>query len=200
MTRVSSPGRESARRPSKLFLRGTSWRGRLSLGLGESDFTLRRVGDQIDARLNWVSTDVGWTRAGGEPATPPRVGTAEWARDLVWRTLTGVERVELGLGLQGDITSPSVSVTSNLGDAVAASLRRELGQQIADAEARLREEVDSRIQPLVQDARGRVDSVRTEVADRVEARRQEVDDLRARLEARIEELTSAVPAVPGLPG
>jgi len=172
----------------------TPFGGNLDLGQGESTFSLRRVGDQIDATLHWVSTDLGWTRAGGAPTVPPELGTAEWARDLVWRTLTGVERVELGMGLQGSIESPTISITSNLGDAVAASLRRELGQQIADAEARLRQEVDSRIQPLVQDARSRVAAVQTEVVDRVAAGRQEVDELRARLEARVAELT------PGLPG
>jgi uncharacterized protein (TIGR03545 family) len=165
--------------------------GRLDLGLGESTFRLRRVGEQVDANLRWVSTDLGWSRGDGQPlsATPPQVGTAEWARDLVWRTLTGVERVELGMGLTGTLESPSLTVTSNLGEAVAASLRRELGQQIADAEARLRQEVDSRIQPLVADARSRVDAVRTEVADRVAAQRQEVDQIRTRLEARVQELT-----------
>ncbi len=165
--------------------------GRLDLGLGQSTFRLRRVGEQIDANLRWVSTDLGWSRGDGQPlsATPPQVGTSEWARDLVWRTLTGVERVELGMGLTGTLESPSLTVTSNLGEAVAASLRRELGQQIADAEARLRQEVDSRIQPLVADARSRVDAVRTEVADRVAAQRQEVDEIRTRLEARLQELT-----------
>jgi hypothetical protein len=170
--------------------------GRLSLGEGESSFSLRRVGQEIDARLTWVSSDLGWTRAGSAPAqgaAAPQLGTAEWARDLVWRTLTGVERVELGMGLIGDLSAPALSVSSNLGEAVAASLRRELGQEIAAAEARLREEVDSRIQPVVQDARGRVDAVRTQVADRVAAQRQEVDDLRARLEARVQELTSRIP-------
>jgi len=170
--------------------------GRLSLGQGESTFSLRRVGDQIAARLHWVSTDLGWvTPAGVDPqqTSQARPGSAEWARDLVWRTLTGIDRLELGMGLEGTLENPSLSVTSNIGEAVAASLRRELGQQIADAEARLRQEVDQRIQPVVQNARGRVDSARAEVADRVRAQRQQVDDLRARLEARVQDLTGRIP-------
>jgi hypothetical protein len=173
--------------------------GRLSLGLGESTFSVRRVGGEIDAELHWASSDLGWSRnAGGAPgaasaqATAPQIGTAAWARELVWSTLTGIERLELGMGLRGSIESPSLTVTSNMGEAVAASLQRELGQQIADAEARLRQEVDSRIQPLVADARGRVDAVRTEVADRVAAQRQEVDDLRDRLQARVDDLAGRV--------
>jgi uncharacterized protein (TIGR03545 family) len=165
----------------------------LDLGLGESTFRFRRVGEQIEARLDWASADLGWSRTGGTPATPPRIGTAEWALDLVWRTLTGIERVELGMGLSGTLERPSLSVTSNLAEAVAESLRRELGAQIEEAEARLRQEVDSRIQPLVADARGRVTAVQAEVADRVAAERAEVDDVRARLEARVAELTSRLP-------
>jgi len=169
--------------------------GRLNLGAGASTFAFRRVGEQIDARLAWSSADLGWTRtdgaATGGPA--PTVGTAAWARDLVWRTLTGVQEVQLDMALSGDLSSPSISVASNLGDELAASLRRELGQQIADAEARLRQEVDARIQPLVQDARTRVEGVRTQVADRVAAQRQEVEALRARLDARIQELGRGLP-------
>jgi hypothetical protein len=167
--------------------------GRLNLGLGESTVSLQRIGDQLDAQLRWVSTDLGWTRTGEAPSGTPEIGTAEWARDLVWRTLTGVERVELGMGLQGSIESPQVSITSNLGQAVAESLQRELGAQIEAAEARLRQEVDSRIQPLVQDARGRVEALRTEVVSLVGERRAEVDAVRERLEARISELTSSLP-------
>ncbi len=111
----------------------------------------------------------------------------------MWRTLAGIDRIQLGMGLEGTLSNPSVTITSNIGEAVAASLRRELGQQIADAEARLRSEVDQRIQPLVQDARSRVDTLRTQIAGQVSDQRQQVDDLRARLEARIQELTSRIP-------
>jgi polyhydroxyalkanoate synthesis regulator phasin len=166
--------------------------GLLNLGEGESTFSLRRIGNRIDARLRWASTDLGWSRvglAGSLGAERPQIGTAEWARDLVWRTLVGIERVELDMGLQGELESPSLTVSSNLGEAVAQSLRRELGEQIQEAEAQLREEVDRRIQPLVQDARARIESVRTEVADRVAAQRAEIDALRARLEARVQQLT-----------
>jgi uncharacterized protein (TIGR03545 family) len=173
---------------------------RLNLGAGASTFAFRRVGDQIAARLEWSSPDLTLSRATASAAMLPAVGSAEWARELLLRTIEGVGRVELGMSLEGDLASPSLSVSSNLGEAIAESLRRELGQQIEEAEARLREEVDSRIEPLVADARSRVEGVRTEIADRVGADRQEIEELRARLEARVEELTSAVPGLPGLPG
>jgi len=174
--------------------------GALNLGAGESTFALRRVGDAIDAELRWASTELAWSRA-AQAATPagtaPEIGSAEWVRDLLWRTLEGIGRLELSMRLQGTLEAPSLEVASNVGEAVAESLRRELGQQIADAEARLRQEVDERIQPLVLDARARVSTLQAEVVDRVEGQRREVDDLRARLDARIRELGSGVPSLPG---
>lgn len=170
--------------------------GRIGLGEGDTEFSLSRVGDEITARMSWVSTDLSWTRTGadGTPEPAPgaaetlRPGSAEWARDLVWRAISGMERVELEMGLQGSIENPSLSVSSNLGQAVAQSLRRELGREIEAAEARVREEVDRQVQPVIQDAQGRVDAARSQVADQVSTQRQEVEDLRARLEERIGEL------------
>lgn len=180
---------------------------RLDLGLGDASFDFLRVGDRIDARLHWSSDDIQWLALGaaagaaeGTPAptlveslgnlsaTDLQVGTAAWARSLLWRTVTGLERIDLTMGLSGDISSPSLSVRSNIGSAVAASLRQELGREIEAAEARLRQEIDARVQPLVQEARTRVEAVETQVLDRVEARRAEVEAIRERLEARIDEL------------
>lgn len=116
------------------------------------------------------------------------VGSPQWARSLVTQTLAGLGRVELTMALEGTLRSPDLRVSSNLGAAVAESLRREVGREVAAAEARVRAEVEAQIQPLVQDARGRVDALRGGLAQRVETLRAEVEALRARLEARIVEL------------
>jgi uncharacterized protein (TIGR03545 family) len=168
-----------------------SFGGRLDLGSGESAFSVRRIGEDIDASLRVVSGDVSWTRPATLPpadAPRPSPGTREWALDLVWRTLTGVRQVEIDMGLRGSIANPSLTVSSNLGQALAESLQRELGAQIAEAEARVRAEVERHIQPVLEDARTRVEGIRTGIADRVAGERQEIDALRARLEQRVNEL------------
>ncbi|MDZ7781343.1 MAG: hypothetical protein U5R14_15620 [Gemmatimonadota bacterium] len=184
---------------------------RVDLGLGNAAFDLRRVGDEIDARMHWSSDDISWLRAGaaasdtdddaprtlaqslsGTSADDLRTGSAEWARDFLWRAVSGLDQVSLTMGLSGSLSDPSLSVQSNIGSAVAESLRRELGREIEAAEARLREEVDSRIQPLVQDARSRVETAETQILDRVAAQRAEVEAMRERLEARIDELVPGV--------
>lgn len=164
----------------------------LDPGSGDASFAVRRVGGRLDARLHWASQHVAWTRTGAGADTlaaeSARPGSPEWARNLVWRTLSGIGQVDIDMRLSGDINSPSVSVTSNLGQAVAASLRRELGAQVDSAEARVRQEVDRQVQPLIQQAQSRVDAVRTGIAQQVDEQRKQVDDLKARLEARLRAL------------
>ncbi len=176
--------------------------GRLDLGEGRSDFSVKREGDLLEARLRWASEQLRWTGAQLEPtseaARDALPGSSEWARNLVWRTISGIERVELDMRLGGTLQSPSLSVSSNLGDAVAASLRRELGEEIDAAEARLRAEVQQRIRPVVEEARGRVDALQTQIGDRVGGQREEIEQIRARIEARLQELVRGEegPAVP----
>lgn len=116
------------------------------------------------------------------------VGSAEWGRDLVRRTIAGLDRVELEMGLAGALESPELRVSSNLGAAVAASLRQAVGQEVEAAEARIRAAVQAQIEPLVAEARSRVDELQGGLAQRVGAQRAEVEELRARLEERIGEL------------
>lgn len=165
----------------------------LDLGSGAASFEVRRVGNQLDARMHWASQHISWTRAGGgtdtvTAAQPARPGSPEWARNLVWKTLSGIGHVQIDMRLSGNIDRPSISVSSNVGQAVAASLKSELGNQVAAAEARARQEVDRQVQPLMQQAQSRVDAVRTGIAQQVEQQRQQVDDLKARLEARLRAL------------
>ena len=163
--------------------------GALDLGLGESAFTLRREGDRLDARMRWISETVSWADApGATRPTSPEIGSAAWAQDLVRRTLAGIGRVELDMGLSGSLSDPSLSVSSNLGTAVAASLRRELGQEVQAAEARIRAEVAGHIEPLVNDARARLDQATAFADERVAGLGDEVEALRARLDQRIRQL------------
>lgn len=189
--------------------------GGLDLGQGQASFSASRVGDRLQARMRWVTDDVSWIdevagamggseeeagRVAGEPDAPSRsvegalrqirgdVGSPEWARSLVRGTLADLDRVELEMGLSGSLESPELTVSSNLGAAVAAALRREVGREVEAAEARVRAEVNAQVQPLVAEARGRLDTLQSEVAERVGAQRAEVEELRARLEERIREL------------
>ncbi|MEM7416945.1 MAG: hypothetical protein AAF389_15665 [Gemmatimonadota bacterium] len=173
--------------------------GDLDLGVGDQALSVSRVGDQIAVQLSWISDDLTWggvsaaRQEGGEsPASSSaEIGSAEWGRDLVRRSIAGLERVELSMGLEGDITAPGLTIESNLGEAVAASLRREIGAEVEAAEQRVRAEVAALTEPRVAEVRSRVESLQTEVVDEISARRAEVDAMRERLQQRIDELIGA---------
>jgi uncharacterized protein (TIGR03545 family) len=170
--------------------------GSLELGQGDATLSVRRTGEQIEARLSWRSDQLSWIRQGAPVTMAADLtslrGSPEWAQDLVWRTLAGVGSIELDMALSGTFQSPSLSVESNLGEAVAASFQRELGAEIQAAELRLRQEVDARIQPVIVDARARLSALDAGIAERVGADRAEVEALRGRLETRIRELTGGI--------
>jgi len=169
--------------------------GSLDLGRGLGEMSLARTGDQIAGRVRWSSESLTWNRApgvgGADPGTPvdaPALGSRRWAEDLLWRTLTGMGNVTVEIALDGQVMSPGVAISSNVGDAVATSFRREMGRELDAAEARLRSEVNALIQPAVAQADERLGLVRSQVGERVAERRAEVEALRSRLEARIAEL------------
>jgi uncharacterized protein (TIGR03545 family) len=164
--------------------------GQIVLGRGDASLAVRRIGEEIDVVLRWTSDNLVWDSEDEEApgAAAPPIGSAEWGRRLVERSIADLGSIQLEMGLSGAITSPSLSVSSNIGQAIAASLRREVGAEVAAAEARLRGEVDERIQPVVSRAISAVDSLTTGVGAQLGANREEVAALRARLESRIEEL------------
>jgi uncharacterized protein (TIGR03545 family) len=166
--------------------------GALDLGVGENSFVMRREGERIEAEMRWVSERVLWEDTG--PAQDAvgelrgDIGSEAWVRDLVRRTIAGMERIELDMGFTGTLSDPSLRISSNLGEAVAASLRREVGVEIEAAESRMRAEVDRYVQPEVQNARARVDALESEVGVQVSARLAEVEALRLRVEAEVQRL------------
>lgn len=168
--------------------------GRLELGQGNARFSLSRVGDQLDAQLEWVANAVTWVRRDSVVASL-RVGTAAWGRDLLWRTLAGIRQVEIDMGLRGRIERPALYVRTNLADALAASLRRELGAEIQRAEQQVRAEVDRLVQPRITEARARLQAVRTEVEQVVGQQLQEAQDLRSRLEEELRRVTRGIPGL-----
>lgn len=163
--------------------------GDLVLGQGDASLAVRRMGDEIDVRLLWTSDNLVWDSEESLEEESPSVGSTEWGRRLVQRSVAELGSVQLEMGLSGAITAPSLSVSSNIGQAIAASLRSEVGEEVAAAEARLRAEVDTRIQPAISRARSEVDSLTTGVGAQIGANREELIALRARLEARIEGLS-----------
>ena len=204
---VSAPIRDSV----DVFLRGVSLPSldlpalgaRLKLGNGSTELSLQRSADQISARWTWRSGEAAWEKLNArlptsdvQPSTSgtePQMGSREWAKDLLWRSVSGISDVEITVRLSGAIERPTLAVGSNVGVAVAQSLRRELGREIDRAEGEIRARVDEAVLEHVAGAERAVDGLRTKLADEIGPLAEQVAALEGQLEQEIRNLTRRLP-------
>jgi uncharacterized protein (TIGR03545 family) len=166
---------------------------RLSLEEVALQLGLTRVGDDLSARVVWRADRATWTREGGEPDPRAAVGSRAWAEGVLWRAVSGLRSVEIEARLSGPIRAPGLAIGSNVGQVVAQALRRELGAQLARAEQRARAEVDRMVGRSMEDARQRAAALEARIGNQIAARRQEVAEARAALEAEVANLTRRLP-------
>jgi hypothetical protein len=114
--------------------------------------------------------------------------------NVVWRTVSGLRDVRVEARLSGPLSSPRLSVGSNIAGALANGLREQVGAELREAEAQVRGRVDALVDERVTQARGAVEGFETQVRDRVAAERARLDQVKRDLEARVRAL------VPGIPG
>lgn len=168
------------------------------------DISVARNGGSLQGSWHMVADTVRWRRAGGDSllaaAANARLGSREWAEGLLWRSLASIPRVELTIRIAGSITSPDLTLVSNVGEVVAANLRQALGQEIARAERMVRERVDALINEQVTRARAAFGDVERQLAS-VTGNVQLLDQLKADLEEQIRRSSGGVrlPNLPGLP-
>jgi uncharacterized protein (TIGR03545 family) len=159
----------------------------LDLGQGASNLSLSRVGDSISGTWVWRSNNVSWTkRAGsGEQGAESReqgAGIGAMAQDFLWQTLADIDDVEITVRFSGSPTGPSLRIGSNVGRVVAASLRRQLGDRIEQAQREVYARVNRLVNTYVTEAQTKAETLQSEVADVVGVRLDEVTNVRAELE------------------
>jgi plasmid stabilization system protein ParE len=87
-------------------------------------------------------------------------------------------------------------VRSNVGDALAASLRQELGRELERAQAEVRARVDGLVQQQVTEAQSRVRQLGDSIETRIAQPRAELGQVQERIRAEINRLTGGLP-IPG---
>ena len=157
---------------------------RLDPGVGTVAMSLAVQGDQIRARWSVQSDRVRWTRdsAGSSPMG-----------DLVWRVVSGISTLEVSASLTGSLAAPQLAVSSTLDRALAERVRAVAGAELAVADARVRAQVDSLVDPQVAPVVAQVTALGGDVTRRLGGQRAQLDGARKALEQRLREL-------PGLPG
>ncbi len=165
---------------------------RLRLGEGSGELSLRRRGEEIAARLRWRSSAVTWERIAGEPAADAPIGSAAWLEALVWRTVSGIRQVEIDVRLAGPVSGPALGVSSNVGTAIAGSLRRTVGRELEAAERSVQAELDRLVGPQLAAASERIAALRAGPAAAITARLGEVRGVERELRREIDRLTGGL--------
>ena len=164
---------------------------RLELGDGDMRVDVSRSGNSILGAVTWSAIGATWHRIGPDPT-----GTARYLWDIVSRLTS----VEITLGLDGTLSSPGISVRSNIGGQIVQALRDQIGDEVRRAEARARAEVDRLIEQSLTDARNRLAGFEDGIGGTLTEYTGELDRLRTSLERRLLDLTPNLPSIPRLPG
>ena len=154
---------------------------RLDPGAATTTLGFNLNGDTIHARFAVRSRNVRWSSDSGLARST--IG------DLIWRTVSGIQDLDLEARIFGELHHPDLAVRSNLDQAIATRLRAVLGAQVAAAERQMRARVDSLVNDQVGPVRARVNEIQTQAQAQVAQQRAKVDDLQKQLEQRLRELT-----------
>ena len=164
---------------------------RLDLGDGDTSVHLSRSGDSILGEVTWSATGATWQRIGSD---------ATGAAGFLWDLVSRLTSIEITLGLDGTLSSPGISVRSNIGGQIVQALRDQVGDEVRRAEARARAEVDRLIERSLTDARNQVAGFEEGIGGTLSDYSNELDRLRTSLETRLRDLTPTLPNIPRLPG
>ena len=177
-------------------------RALVALGDGTTDLTLSRTGNTIRGRWYVRTTRAAWQKMNPDSAAAPTRDRARQAmEDLLWRTISGINEVEIDARLSGSIDNPAFSVQSNIGNVVAQSLKRAVGEQVARAERLVRAKVDSLVGEGRRQVEERVAVLQTGIQERVSQQRGQLEKLKSDLEAGMREKTRIqLPGGVRLPG
>ncbi|MEX0691352.1 MAG: TIGR03545 family protein [Gemmatimonadales bacterium] len=164
----------------------------VALGSGVTELGLTRVGDSVSGRLAWRSSAVTWIR--DTVVTTTRTTAVRFIEDAIWRAVARLSTVEIEARFAGSVTSPRLSISTNIASAIADALQAQLGEEIRRAEAQVRARVDALVEAHVAQARAEGDRMRGEVLERVSAERARLEQTKAALEARLRDLVR----IPGI--
>jgi uncharacterized protein (TIGR03545 family) len=154
--------------------------GRSTLGLG---FTL--AGDRIAGVWEISSDQVSWQ------ADSTRLKSGSLVENTVWRVISGLNQLRVRAELGGTVASPTLKVSSNLDEAIAARLRGLVGEELAKAEAKARAAVDQLVDQQVAELNTRVNELQTQALAKLPVERGQLDEVQKQLEAQVKRLAGS---------
>jgi uncharacterized protein (TIGR03545 family) len=172
----------------------------LDLGRSTLELVQTRSGAALDGIYRVTSDAVQWRRTGDSAvAAAAPMGSRAWAEGLLWRAISSVPNVSIEARIGGTLEAPRFALSSNVGDAVSASLRQALGQEVQRAEAQARAQVDRLVAEQTARARAQLTQIETELAQRLGVQQGQLAQVEQELRQQVTRLTQQVPGVQ-LPG
>ena len=184
-----SPVRDSARvRVQGIELAGIAMPGlpfSVEPGRGESELSLAITGSQLSGRWSLRSTEAAW-----------RVDAAEGAKlsameNVLWEVLSGLKTLDVTAEVSGELSSPQLSVSSNLDAAISDRLRAVAGAELAKAESKARAAVDKLVADKVDPAIEQATGVSGLVDQQLGGSKTQLDQLQKQLDAQLSRLGGA---------
>ncbi len=166
---------------------------RLAPGTGSAALTFALRGDQLRGHWSIGSSEVAW-------ALDSAAGRRSDLEQVVWRVVSGLKQLDVSAEVRGPVKSPTLSVKSNLDDAIAQRLKAVVGEEVAKAEAMARAKVDSLVTARVEPVKQRVAAVQADATRRVADQQQRLDQVETDLQAQLKRMTGGLAPDIKLPG
>jgi uncharacterized protein (TIGR03545 family) len=157
---------------------------RLAPGRGQAVLTFGLEGERLWGRWSLRSDQLSST-----PSDSVRVRQLTQLETVVGRVLGGVKSLRLDADLGGTITRPSLSISSNVGDAVAGGIRNLIGEEVSKVEAKVRADVDRQVGTAVDDAQKMVAGVQKDLAQQIGGPSDQLTQVENQLQAQLKRYT-----------
>lgn len=154
----------------------------LDMGEGRTGLRFELRGDSIAARFSVRAAAPRWLR------DTTVTGDLNQLEALLLRVLERVGLLEVEAELHGTVANPRLSVSSTVDQEVANAVRDVLGEEIREAEQKVRAQVDSIAETALVPARQRITELRGEAEARVNEVSARVQEVRERLLAQLRAL------------
>jgi uncharacterized protein (TIGR03545 family) len=162
---------------------------RLAPGVGSSGLTFAMRGENLLGQWSVTAPEASWAL----DSASHRLTDLE---RVVWRVVSGLKDLSLQARVSGTLRAPKLAVSSNLDRAIAERLQAVVGEEVAKAERMVRAKVDSLADAKAEPVRRQVTQVQTEARQRVEGEQKRLDEIEARLQAELKDLTAGL--APGI--
>jgi uncharacterized protein (TIGR03545 family) len=145
-------------------------------------FAFSLAGDRLAGAWEISADQTAWST---DSAGMTRASLIE---NTVWRVVSGLSQLRVRAELGGTVDSPTLKVTSNLDDAIAARLRGLVGEELAKAEAKARAAVDAIVDQQITALSARVNGLQSDVMERLPLERGQLDGVQKQLETQLKRL------------